>query len=78
MSIPCTGKVEGIASLLITMYIKNYYGHLIRGSPLRLRLKKRCNKFGKYYFIIYFSLIIIIHSHFFVILVQYRYFNMYL
>nr|XP_011418865.1 wnt inhibitory factor 1 isoform X2 [Crassostrea gigas] len=43
MSIPCTGRDTGIAGLELGLQIFNKNGRPIRGSPMKLKLKKQCN-----------------------------------
>lgn len=45
MSIPCTGNEEGIAHLVLGLRITDHLNNPIRGSPIKLRLKKQCFQF---------------------------------
>lgn len=47
MSIPCTGRDTGIAGLELGLQIFNKNGRPIRGSPMKLKLKKQCNAIGQ-------------------------------
>ena len=47
MSIPCTGKDEGVAHLILGLRIMDQNNKPIKGSPIKLRLRKRCFKFGE-------------------------------
>lgn len=48
MSIPCTGRDTGIAGLELGLQIFNKNGRPIRGSPMKLKLKKQCNAIGQW------------------------------
>lgn len=45
MSIPCTGKGKGISTLILGLQIFNENGRPIKGSPMKLTLKKHCEAF---------------------------------
>ncbi|KAL5013895.1 hypothetical protein ScPMuIL_008165 [Solemya velum] len=45
MSIPCTGKQKGVATLILGLQIFNKIRHPIRGSPIKIKLKKECEAF---------------------------------
>lgn len=45
MSIPCTGKEEGVAHLVLGLRIMDHNNRPIKGSPIKLRLRKRCHEF---------------------------------
>ncbi|XP_045165919.2 wnt inhibitory factor 1-like isoform X2 [Mercenaria mercenaria] len=45
MSIPCTGKEEGVAHLVLGLRIMDQNNRPINGSPIKLRLRKRCHEF---------------------------------
>jgi hypothetical protein len=48
MSIPCTGKEKGVASLLLGLRIfNNSSGLALDGTPISFTLKKHCEAFGK-------------------------------
>lgn len=47
MSIPCTGEDKGIAALILGLQIFNKHGRAIKGSPVKLKLKKQCQALGK-------------------------------
>ena len=52
MSIPCTGDDDGIAHLVLGLQITDKDSNPIKGSPMKIRLTKKCNQFGKSYNII--------------------------
>lgn len=45
ISIPCTGKEDGISKLSLGLQIFNSKGRPIKGSPMKLTLKKKCEAF---------------------------------
>ncbi|XP_064606949.1 wnt inhibitory factor 1-like isoform X2 [Liolophura sinensis] len=45
MAIPCTGNKEGVASLILGLQIFDYEGRPIKGSPIKLKLRKQCREF---------------------------------
>ena len=47
ISIPCTGKKTGIASMYLSLAIAHSNGYAIDGSPLKLLIRKRCIAFGE-------------------------------
>ena len=47
MSIPCTGNDDGVATLVLGLHIMDQHGKPIRGSPIKLKLKKQCHAFGE-------------------------------
>ena len=51
MSIPCTGNDDGVATLVLGLQIMDQHGKPIRGSPIKLKLKKQCHAFGKLLYI---------------------------
>ena len=51
ITIPCKGRVEGVASLLLELTIRNRYHRTLPGTPINLKLRKKCDVFGKCIFI---------------------------
>jgi hypothetical protein len=47
MSIPCTGREKGISTLILGLQIFNKNRRPIKGSPMKLTLKKHCEAFGE-------------------------------
>lgn len=45
MSIPCTGREKGISTLILGLQIFNKNRRPIKGSPMKLTLKKHCEAF---------------------------------
>ncbi|VDI75126.1 Hypothetical predicted protein, partial [Mytilus galloprovincialis] len=45
ISIPCTGKEDGISTLILGLQIFTDKGRPIKGSPMKLTLKKKCDAF---------------------------------
>lgn len=45
--IPCVGNVSGVATFGIGLRIQTKKGVPLAGTPLRLRLRKRCELAGK-------------------------------
>ncbi|KAK6174910.1 hypothetical protein SNE40_013470 [Patella caerulea] len=45
MSIPCTGKDEGVASIVLGLHIYTTSGHAVHNTPIIFKLKKRCTAF---------------------------------
>ncbi|KAK6174909.1 hypothetical protein SNE40_013470 [Patella caerulea] len=46
MSIPCTGKDEGVASIVLGLHIYTTSGHAVHNTPIIFKLKKRCTAFA--------------------------------
>jgi len=74
MSIPCTGREKGISTLILGLQIFNKNRRPIKGSPMKLTLKKHCEAFGETLADIFTCLIITMSQHTSVI---FRYFANY-
>ncbi|KAI5645087.1 WIF domain-containing protein [Phthorimaea operculella] len=46
ISLPCVGNSSGVATLEVGLVLKNGRGIQLKGTPLRLRLKKECAQRG--------------------------------